>query len=780
MELNESAAKGCHFCNLVVAAMRRAGRPTTDLETGLLSEGDQPLEASTKRLRSETRYHTDLGVSFILRQDGASDRDYLAMVHMRFQGSAGKSRSLLLFFIAYLITASDGTTNFIEALHTQSESSWNQVLGWIQECSTNHATCQPKSAIVPKKEWPTRLIAVGDADSPIFRLVETSEIDDSKIDYVTLSHCWGSHVPVRLLTDTYATFKEMELEKLPKTFRDAVIVTRNLGLPYLWIDSICIVQDCTSDWATESAKMHHVYKNSHLNIAAAASPDSTGGLFFERSPLEIVPCHVKCGKEASAKLAITDYIPEDETELVLFTRGWVFQEWLLAPRTVIFGRREIHWECCELNASEIRPEGHTPAYYDYRRDLIDLRKVWPKLDEKSTIERWEIWNDVISRYSERKLTRFSDKLVALAGLAADMGKSWNGGEYLAGLWSHHLRSGLLWHCSGDSRWRSCHGPSWSWASVEGDISSSSRALFVDGLAEVVNARVKPSIMSNPYGSVTDGCIHIKGPIVEAQIIKSPQKWIRWRIALVDNWEENEADGLDSFPRSIIEANIEWDDKAIEDMAEVVRVYLVPLEISLHHRGLRLEGLILLPTHLEAGQFRRMGWFRVEDDWQMGDMSLKTLLYNHVSEQETSSDEAESLGSCPQMSPRGDPLRTLLDINDRFKTLDSAADLIDQYAQEDTRILNLKRWMADTTKETTQDWGTSQIEQPTQDDPYRNGVIRTKLLDRYGRDMRDMYPQIHSFLAVGFIEFLLREEDGHLREEIYGESHGNGYFTFQIV
>lgn len=58
------------------------------------------------------------------------------------------------------------------------------------------------------------------------------------------------------------------LSDLPPLFQDAIIITRQLGLRYLWIDSLCIIQDSLRDWETEAAKMASIYQNSYVTISA--------------------------------------------------------------------------------------------------------------------------------------------------------------------------------------------------------------------------------------------------------------------------------------------------------------------------------------------------------------------------------------------------------------------------------------------------------------------------------------------------------------------------------
>jgi hypothetical protein len=121
---------------------------------------------------------------------------------------------------------------------------------------------------------------VSDAVSIIIKLCETSKMEASKT-YITLSHCWGRHIPLRLFIDNYSSlFERFKLIDLSKTFQDAIMIIRKLGIPFLWIDSLCIIQNSAMDWFTELSKMRQIYKNSYLNLAAAAAKDSTESLFF--------------------------------------------------------------------------------------------------------------------------------------------------------------------------------------------------------------------------------------------------------------------------------------------------------------------------------------------------------------------------------------------------------------------------------------------------------------------------------------------------------------------
>jgi len=119
-----------------------------------------------------------------------------------------------------------------------------------------HSTCQSGIKVNPRNRWPKRVLAVGEKNDPNIRVCETSTLEFSSLAYITLSHCWGHFVPTQLLIENCSGFLQgIETDNLPSTFKDAVEVTKKLEIGYLWIDSLCIIQNSPEDWANESSKM---------------------------------------------------------------------------------------------------------------------------------------------------------------------------------------------------------------------------------------------------------------------------------------------------------------------------------------------------------------------------------------------------------------------------------------------------------------------------------------------------------------------------------------------
>lgn len=220
------------------------------------------------------------------------------------------------------------------------------IYDWLAECISNHANCSDVGAYLP-----TRVIDVGSADelsTSCVRLVQPRELQGRTAAYTALSRCWG---PVSNLVKTTREnlpihLRGLAFNLLPKTYRDAITVTRKLKIQYLWIDSLCIVQDDTVDWQREAANMALVYSHAHLTIAAASAADSTGGCYIDDAiqptDLQIKIVHPK-GMQTNAYIRSPAYRPNTFYESPLHQRGCIFQEVFCleghctAPKTRCFG-----------------------------------------------------------------------------------------------------------------------------------------------------------------------------------------------------------------------------------------------------------------------------------------------------------------------------------------------------------------------------------------------------------------------------------------------------------
>jgi hypothetical protein len=219
--------------------------------------------------------------------------------------------------------------------NTASEESWSLATGWLRLCLTTHKICNKGR----DTEWyPTRLLDVGEADDAqrSVRLIHSTGAPISG-GYCTLSHRWGAHVNLQLNQRTAdVLIGGVATEDLPRTFRDAVVATRRFGVRYLWIDSLCIMQDQISDWLHEASRMYLVYSNSYCNFSAAASSDSSQGLFRDRRPELLQPAQVSLyvqdiGSQhayAPCNVFLASFWDDNVSNCVVNKRGWVSASYL--------------------------------------------------------------------------------------------------------------------------------------------------------------------------------------------------------------------------------------------------------------------------------------------------------------------------------------------------------------------------------------------------------------------------------------------------------------------
>ncbi|KAF4947848.1 hypothetical protein FSARC_13871 [Fusarium sarcochroum] len=395
----------------------------------------------------------------------------------------------------------------------RSAISLNKIEDWLLKCSSLHNHLQ-MSAVMP-----TRLLRYEERSQEVF----LCDSIPSLVKYIALSHCWGSVQPFTLKSQTIKELRAgLPMGDLPQTFQDALWLSNKLRIPYLWIDSLCILQDDPADWARESSLMCDVYGNAYLTIAATRAENSSGGFLGPRSgPSDVtIPYRTnEISSEVSACLLPNKFVANPSRvinmeDAPLSRRAWVLQERYLSPRTLHFTETQTFFEC---DLCFIAEDGDCTQEHPFEGEYaIGLSSV-----QEDKVERMRGWRLIVERYTRRSLTADDDKLPAIAGLStrfALKGKSKEGqvmfnSSYLAGLWKEDFLRDMCWEIDyyyplgGASS--TYIAPSWSWTSVKSAIDYAAHWFgTIEDLAIVQGIGVDLDNTENAFGRVTGGWVHL--------------------------------------------------------------------------------------------------------------------------------------------------------------------------------------------------------------------------------------------------------------------------------
>lgn len=351
------------------------------------------------------------------------------------------------------------------------------------------------------------------------------------------------------------------MDKLPKTFQDAVHLARVLEVRYLWIDALCIVQDDVEDWKAEAGRMAEIYANSHLTISATASKDPTGGLFrllpSDDSPMaeRMIP-DVIAGSMAAASLCYRHRLDHYDLErsmahqtsdvgfpavtpslsLPLLSRAWTLQESLLSRRIVHFTQWEVVWEC--LHGMKCMCRDQVESKYSVRTKYAQLTQPMPDANG------YLLWHDIVDSYSSKHLTQATDRLVALSGVAKQAQAALKD-DYLAGLWRCNIADDLIWFTWQQEPMPNLMpedgvyiAPSWSWASVNRKVSfmclhEGENRHLCD--FEILEVHCTASDL-DPTGAISDAYLLVFGAIAKCRLKDVNPSDGRYRITLDGTYE----------------------------------------------------------------------------------------------------------------------------------------------------------------------------------------------------------------------------------------------------
>jgi hypothetical protein len=366
------------------------------------------------------------------------------------------------------------------------------VKGWFQDCKDKHEFCTWKT----QASLPTRVIDIQTMEP--FLYIAQGELDE----YVVLSHCWGlsKDNPYHLQYMTTQSNLESRLSgikftEMPRTFQDAVTASRAFGFKYLWIDSLCIIQDSPTDMTREISRMAEVYGHATLTIAATRATNSKSG-FLERNPprqpVVTMPLHPTATSEGElgfynheghARRAHWD----GDVECTAWnSRAWTFQERIISGRVLHFTSNGLYYECRTCDTSEFgdlpRPsiqDHRNSGLIAYLRPLGYFEYFARHQSRFSEQKIYQAYYRLAIIYSRRKLTFQHDKAAAFSAISSQFERLLSS-KIFHGLWAEDMAHGLLWSLGGMYALRVTWGrgqrpgdknrltireastPSWSW------------------------------------------------------------------------------------------------------------------------------------------------------------------------------------------------------------------------------------------------------------------------------------------------------------------------------
>jgi hypothetical protein len=486
--------------------------------------------------------------------------------------------------------------------------------------------------------------------------------------WVSLSYCWGGNSDFVLTKNTFRTLVESpDLQKFPKTIQDAIVITQNLGIRFLWVDALCIFQDSLDDWQNEAPKMEVVYRNAVLTIIAADSPAVTTGIFKQRDtefrcslPWKAPKCTPgdlaieskdwKSDLSTRRSVSITlnkadyqrNYLP-DASNSRWASRGWTLQEDLLSWRTLSYTSTQMLWTCSTLRIWEDGQLATKNSMYSenslsfHKYSKCQISHTYKNL--APLYEVYHDWYQVVTVYSSRQLTKEADKLAAIEGLARKMQPHIQD-SYCAGLWEKDLIFGLIWIWAGfkdpsatlTQQNPVLSWPSWDWTSLHDQVrwcfapqrKSAETGYTYKELGRIESVSLDYSTKSL-YGMVNKGEL----------VLSAPCHWLlgNWTLshALRDIMEgKQRASKVHTFLQEALVTNREFQQRhqhhssqevAAVQLARVDKISPIEDESVVAPPEARIAFLVLESTQQEEGElernevlYRRVGLIILDRIW----------------------------------------------------------------------------------------------------------------------------------------------------------------------
>ncbi|CAG8981774.1 hypothetical protein HYALB_00004716 [Hymenoscyphus albidus] len=429
---------------------------------------------------------------------------------------------------------------------------------WLHQCWSTHPEC-PSPNILSQR-WPIlpkRVVDLTEYQTPYSSNSKVKVFDTCGLRgaYVALSYCWPS-TPKRssiLTRETPSDFTNGVLScNLICEIQEACTITKGLGIQYLWVDALCIVQGRGGDWHIQANKMPSIYKNAVLTIASGGQTS----LAEASRETEFI---VKPADNRYSQLPLKDWSQERIHEWFfntgnfvyrpfeqLDTRGWVFQEQLLSPRTIYLTSEGLFWDCLHHSASCNRPTGIPGDFSPHFRDADSRALKFFLLGSHTSVPKEEyywLWRRAVQNYTIRDLSRKKDRYIALLGITDQMASHLDD-DCILGVWKKDPLRSLAWFVDSTEpqKWQHfeerVQAPSWSWISVNGPVNYQlwhPPQLHIDPKgAEISKMARVPKLSANRQGSLGfddfSGHLVIISALAKAYILGST-------ICLATTWKD---------------------------------------------------------------------------------------------------------------------------------------------------------------------------------------------------------------------------------------------------
>ncbi|RDL35768.1 uncharacterized protein BP5553_06380 [Venustampulla echinocandica] len=574
--INESADKGCNWCKCIQKAYM--------LDHATIEGFIDPDDGCTISLSRDSLYEpTPTG-----------HNSYRLSLRHRNLASDSACRHLFAFTSHSTITASLVTARPRQAI-LDTPAAVQEMRTWLAECRL-HDCCPLDNDVV----LPTRVIEISPAASPDSpRILVTNGCQGQ---YAALSYCWGKRPYGHLQNSNLDKYtSRLDVLALPQTLREAIKVVKDLGIPYLWIDALCIIQDSDTDKQHEMATMQWIYKNALITIVVARSNDVTNGFLQPCHQLwtaYTIPFRVSSNLFGTVSFSAMEEIHHEESLEPINDRGWTLQEQILSTRSLYFASHTLQWRCSR-GVQNLGGSLHLTRWLEKSIQDMKYGALYPF---QSNLE---CWAEIVQNYSRRSMALLSDKLNGIAAVAQDFAPML-GPHYYAGIWGKSLLSQLLWSSyTNPPQPLAYRAPSWSWASRDGGVHMNivaSRLAEIDiEICSIVRVSMNLRVNTSPFGEIFSASIELRGQLRRACLQRSPQESIHDKMVLRLAWVD-EGERASKDQRTLLTTEgFHLDNYDGLDLP--TEVWGMPL---MTNRDGIVSGLLLVPTVEDS--YKRVGIF----------------------------------------------------------------------------------------------------------------------------------------------------------------------------